>query len=87
MKRHFGLCPGQRLASGNLHLLPDQINAGQLFRERMLYLNARLDFAKVKIALPIQQKLYGADVLVIKHPPNRERCFQNGRPLDFVQNW
>ena len=51
MQTQVGLRVCQRLASGDPNLLAHQIDAGTHLRQRMLDLQARLDFGEVEMPL------------------------------------
>ena len=70
LKREF-------FAGGHAQLGLDQIDAGDHFRDRMLDLDAGVDFDKVKVALAIDDELDGAGVGVIGGFDERYRGLAN----------
>ena len=62
----------QALAGGDADLALHQIDAGHHFRDRMLHLNARVDFDEVQVAVGVHQEFDGARIGVAngfeRHP-------------------
>ena len=75
------LLPRQRLAGGDANLPLDQVDAGDHFGDRMLDLDAGVDFDEVELAVLVDDEFDGAGVRVVggeDQPAQRRRTSRRG---------
>ena len=56
----------ERFAGGDAQLAANQVDAGNHFRDGVLYLDARIDFHKIKSAgFNVHKEFYGTDISIV----------------------